>query len=174
MLGRSPPENNRREGTPNSTQQQSTDRRQWGGHFEHVLFRETQRALLDWVEMGEHALGWKQVSPRIFWAWDLGCGCKTWKELKDKLTTYVDHFHAELHLVRKVRPRDAQEDVDSREQSEARFPTTLNRRIFLCSLHMTMLDLEHLQDSRSKITLGAQNLWDAVYIWRFSAGEVGS
>ena len=31
----------------------------------------------------------------------------------------------------------------------------------------------HLQGGRSKITLGAQNLWNAAYIWIFSAGKVG-
>ena len=36
---------------------------------------------------------------------------------------------------------DAQKDVDSREQSEARFLTALSRRIFPCSPHMTTLDL---------------------------------
>ena len=35
---------------------------------------------------------------------------------------------------------DAQKDVDSREQSEARFLTALSRRIFPCSPHMTTLD----------------------------------
>ena len=52
VLGPSPPKNNRRKRTPNSAQQQSIDRQQWGHHCEHLFFFEMQPALLGWVGMG--------------------------------------------------------------------------------------------------------------------------